>query len=96
MRRHDSQTRGVVRRSSKYKLFYDVEVWNLPISCFGSFVAQIKKPLGIGSVALDDGSVYPGFLCESYATEGSQEISHLGGWREYLSFTNDAKGCLLD
>ncbi|SIT72886.1 allophanate hydrolase [Ectothiorhodosinus mongolicus] len=73
-----------------------VEVWNLPISCFGSFVAQIKKPLGIGSVALDDGSVYPGFLCESYATEGSQEISHLGGWREYLSFTNDAKGCLLD
>jgi allophanate hydrolase len=26
-----------------------------------------------------------GFLCEAYATENAVDISHLGGWRNFLS-----------
>lgn len=32
-----------------------VEVWNMPITHFGRFVAGIPAPLGIGSVTLADG-----------------------------------------
>jgi len=62
----------------------DVEVWSMPHEHFGSFVAGIPAPLGIGKVALADGSVASGFLCEAYALEGAQEITDLAGWRKYL------------
>ena len=31
------------------------EVWAVPLRRFGSFVAQIPAPLGIGKVTLEDG-----------------------------------------
>jgi allophanate hydrolase len=62
----------------------DVEVWRMPIGHFGSFVAGIPAPLGIGKVKLADGSLVSGFLCESFAVTGATDISALGGWREYL------------
>jgi allophanate hydrolase len=62
----------------------DVEVWRMPIEHFGSFVAGIPAPLGIGKVRLEDGSVVCGFLCEDVAVGGSADISPLGGWRQYL------------
>ena len=34
----------------------DVEVWRMPLEHFGSFVAGIPAPLGIGKVRLEDGS----------------------------------------
>ena len=34
----------------------DVEVWRMPVEHFGSFVAGIPAPLGIGKVKLEDGS----------------------------------------
>jgi len=58
-----------------------VEAWELSIAAFGRFVAQIKPPLGIGTLMLEDGSTVQGFLCESYAVAGAIDISHLGGWR---------------
>jgi allophanate hydrolase len=63
----------------------DVEVWRMPIEHFGSFVAGIPAPLGIGKVRLKDGSLVSGFLCEGVAVAGAEEISALGGWRQYLS-----------
>jgi allophanate hydrolase len=63
----------------------DVEVWAVPQQHFGSFVAGIPAPLGIGKVELEDGSQCPGFLCESWALEGAQCITELGGWRRYLA-----------
>ena len=42
----------------------DVEVWRMPLEHFGSFVAGIPAPLGIGKVRLEDGSLVSGFLCE--------------------------------
>jgi allophanate hydrolase len=62
----------------------DVEVWSVPGAHFGSFVAGIPAPLGIGKVDLEDGQQVSGFLCESHALEGAQEITALGGWRQYM------------
>ncbi len=62
----------------------DVEVWTLPPAEFGRFVTNIPAPLGIGKIALEDGSAVSGFLCETYAVAGAEDITHLGGWRAYL------------
>jgi allophanate hydrolase len=59
------------------------EVWLLPPAAFGKFVAAIPPPLGIGKIALADGSTVSGFLCEAYATQGAVEITRFGGWRAY-------------
>jgi len=64
-----------------------VEVWDVPLGGFGSFVAQIPPPLGIGTLALEDGELVKGFLCESYAVAGQREITSFGGWRNYLQST---------
>ena len=63
----------------------EVEIWAVPASEFGSFVAAIPPPLGIGSVTLASGEVVKGFLCEPYALAGTEEITRFGGWRNYLS-----------
>lgn len=62
----------------------EVEVWAVPADRFGSFVAGIPAPLGIGRVRLADAAGVPGFLCESVAVESAQEITHLGSWRRFL------------
>ena len=62
----------------------DVEVWSVPEQHFGSFVAGIPAPLGIGKVELSEGGWCPGFICEASATENAREITQLGGWRRYL------------
>ena len=61
------------------------EVWALPPDSFGRFVAAIPPPLGIGKVALSDGSSVSGFICEAYAVSEAPEITHLGGWRSFTS-----------
>ena len=53
----------------------ELEVWSLPAAAVGAFMRQIPAPLGIGTVALDDGSTVLGFLCESYATAGARDIT---------------------
>jgi allophanate hydrolase len=59
-----------------------VEVWAVPAAAFGSFVAGIPAPLGIGKVELADGSWQPGFICESVGIVGAEDITHLGGWQQ--------------
>jgi allophanate hydrolase len=75
---------GLIRDADNGSVI-DLEVWRLPVSEYGSFVAAIPSPLGIGRVELDDGEWVQGFLCESWAVRGAEEISHLGGWRAYLA-----------
>lgn len=62
-----------------------LEVWQMPLAQYGSFVAQIPAPLGIGTITLADGTCVQGFLCEAQALQGAQDITHLGGWRAYLA-----------
>ena len=62
----------------------EVEVWSVPASLFGSFVAGIPAPLGIGKVELESGEQVAGFICESHATTTATDITSLGSWRRYL------------
>ena len=61
-----------------------LEVWEMPVQHYGSFVALIPAPLGIGTLKLDDGSSVQGFVCEPAALDGARDISEFGGWRAYL------------
>lgn len=60
-----------------------VEIWEMPVDAYGSFVAGIAAPLGIGTLTLADGSQVQGFLCESAALADAQDITRFGGWRAY-------------
>jgi allophanate hydrolase len=62
-----------------------LEVWEVPSALFGSFVAGIPAPLGIGKVKLADGSEVPGFICEGMGITGATDITHFGGWRAWLA-----------
>ncbi|ACE84694.1 allophanate hydrolase [Cellvibrio japonicus] len=62
-----------------------VELWDVPLQHFGSFVALIPAPLGIGTLTLKDGREVKGFICEGAAIEGATEITRLGGWRAYIA-----------
>lgn len=57
----------------------------MPAEKFGTFVVGIPAPLGIGKVKIADGGWVSGFICEPYGIEGAEEITHLGGWRAYIS-----------
>jgi allophanate hydrolase len=61
------------------------EVWELPAAHFGSFVASIPAPLGIGKVTLANGAVVNGFICESIGVAGARDITGYGGWRAWLA-----------
>ncbi|MEQ1672911.1 MAG: allophanate hydrolase, partial [Hyphomicrobium sp.] len=63
----------------------EVEIWQMDEAAFGSLVALIPAPLGIGTLALADGSTAKGFLCEAYAVKGAENITSSGGWREWLA-----------
>jgi allophanate hydrolase len=63
----------------------DVEVWKLTPAAFGAFVAAIPAPLGIGTIALSDGTSAKGFVAEQIALVGALDITDYGGWRKYCS-----------
>jgi hypothetical protein len=62
-----------------------LEIWQLPIENYGKFVAGVPSPLGFGTLSLVDDSQVQGFMCEAYATKDAIDISHLGGWRNFLA-----------
>ncbi|MBU4498597.1 MAG: allophanate hydrolase, partial [Gammaproteobacteria bacterium] len=61
------------------------EVWEMPAENFGSFVAGIAAPLGIGKLELADGSSVNGFICESIGIADARDITSYGGWRAWLA-----------
>jgi allophanate hydrolase len=62
----------------------EIEIWAIPLDQFGSFVAGIPAPLGIGMLETAAGEWVQGFICESFAVAEATEITRLGGWRAYL------------
>ncbi len=62
-----------------------VEVYELDVAAFGSFVAEVPAPLAIGTVTLADGSSVKGFVAESRATTGAQDVTEFGGWRAFIA-----------
>jgi len=63
----------------------EVEVWEMPIEHFGSFMKLVPPPLGIGTLELQDGRKEKGFICEPYAIPNAVEVTGYGGWRGYLN-----------
>jgi allophanate hydrolase len=63
----------------------EVEVWSVPGHAFGSFVAGIPAPLGIGKITLADERQVSGFLCEAHALSAAQDITAFGGWRAFIA-----------
>ncbi len=72
---------GLVRSPGFEGSGIEVEVYALSPADFGTFVAEIPAPMGIGQVELADGSSVKGFLCEAYSLEGALDITSFGGWR---------------
>lgn len=82
---------GLVRYDTGFQGFGIVlELWSLDLAAFGSFVAGIPQPLGIGKVTLDDGTTVCGFIAEAAALTGAKEITAHGGWRRYLEALKEA------
>ncbi|MEJ8472522.1 allophanate hydrolase [Roseibium algae] len=61
----------------------DVEIWAMPLTEVGSFLASIPAPLGLGSLVLSDGRTVQGFQCEAAGIRGADDITSLGTWRKY-------------
>ena len=78
------QRPGLLRDNEKGAAI-EIEVWQMPATEFGSFVAGIPAPLGIGKVETSDGRWFPGFICEPYALNGAKDITELGGWKAYVA-----------
>ncbi|CAF4890594.1 unnamed protein product [Rotaria sp. Silwood1] len=70
---------GLVRtkRNCKEGTSIKFEVWEMPLSSFCAFTAQIPLPLSIGKIILKDDSQIPGCGCESYATHNAVDITPL-------------------
>jgi len=79
---------GLVRDDQFRGPGMEVEVWTMPQDQFGSFVAEVPEPLGIGNVTLDSGESVKCFICEPYALVDAVEITRFGGWRNYLASSN--------
>ena len=62
-----------------------VEIYELGVAEFGSFVVEVPAPLAIGTVTLADGSSVKGFVAEPRALTGAEDITQLGGWRAYIA-----------
>lgn len=58
-----------------------VEIWEMPLTQFGDFVAAIPSPLGFSKIEMLDGSEITGFVCEAYACAYAENITYAGSWR---------------
>jgi allophanate hydrolase len=76
---------GLLRVAANQGARIALEIWDMPLAEYGSFVALIPAPLGIGTLELSDGSSVQGFVCEAQALQGGAlDISDFGGWRAYI------------
>jgi allophanate hydrolase len=72
----------------------EAEVWELPAAGLGRLLADLPRPMVLGTVELADGSWATGFLCEPEALRDAPDITSHGGWRPYLGVADrDPTGC---
>ncbi len=75
---------GLLRVGAGQGAAIAVEIWSLTPEGFGKFVAAIPAPLGIGTLAFEDGTHAKGFLVEAEAVKGAEDVSRFGGWRAFV------------
>ncbi|SCU88144.1 LAFA_0E10990g1_1 [Lachancea sp. 'fantastica'] len=63
-----------------------LEVYSVPKDQFGTFIAMVPEPLGIGSVELESGEWVKSFICEEfgYQQKGTVDITKYGGFKAYV------------
>lgn len=76
---------GLIRVAQGEGARIALEIWEMPARHYGSFVALIPAPLGIGTIRLDNGKAVQGFLCEAEALKNARDITEFQGWRAYIS-----------
>jgi allophanate hydrolase len=76
---------GLVGSSGATGHAIEVEIWSIPADRYGSFVAEISAPLGIGTIELEDGRALQGFVCTQNVGPGARDISAFGGWRKFMA-----------
>ena len=76
---------GLLRVGAGEGAAITVEIWSLAPAAFGAFVAAVPPPLGIGTLAFEDGTSTKGFLVEAEAVKGAEDVSHFGGWRAVVA-----------
>ena len=64
-----------------------MEIWAVPLTEVGSFLATIPAPLGLGTLVLSDGRTVQGFVCEAAGVAGAEDITDLKSWRAYIDGT---------
>lgn len=67
-----------------------VELWQMDEAGFGSFVASIPAPLGIGTLTLADGRSVKGFLREATPRAAPKTSPRSAGWRAWLGRSTGA------
>lgn len=65
-----------------------VEVWRIPVSKLGNFLAGIPAPLGLGKIMLASGEVI-GFVGQAGFGKEFLDISEYGGWTNYINAKKD-------
>jgi allophanate hydrolase len=68
-----------------------LEIWEMSMAAFGSFVAEVPPPMAIGTIELDDGTWCKGFVCEPNALADAADITAHRGWRAYLQHRDAQK-----
>ncbi len=63
----------------------ELEIYELDLAAFGSFVTEVPPPLAIGTVSLEGGGEVKGFVAEPRALAGAEDVTHFGGWRAYIA-----------
>ncbi|HKU40432.1 MAG TPA: allophanate hydrolase [Polyangiales bacterium] len=74
---------GLVRVAAGGGASIELEIWQLGFEALGKFLQNVKAPLCIGTLQLESGEQVHGFLCESAAVQGAEDITAYGGWRAY-------------
>ncbi|MNI40440.1 Allophanate hydrolase [compost metagenome] len=79
---------GLIKKTSGGSSI-EIELWKMPFDQLGHFLETIPSPLSLGKIELENHVEVTGFLCEAYAAENAQEISHLGSWRKAQPIFNE-------
>ncbi|NUP32257.1 MAG: allophanate hydrolase, partial [Streptomycetaceae bacterium] len=69
-----------------------VEVWDVPEQGVGWLLSQIPAPLGLGRVALADGTSVAGFVTVEGAVRDAEDVSRYESWRRVLAAADGSPG----
>jgi allophanate hydrolase len=61
------------------------ELYELPTDAVRELARLVRDPIRLGRVRLEDGTEVHGYLCDPAAAATARDISHYGGWRDFLA-----------